>query len=79
MKKQLTEDELSTLRNMNSEYSKMKMRLGELEVAKHGMLQELETIKKAFGSLENMLIEKYGKDSVVNIETGEVTEAQKQD
>ena len=76
--KKLTEDELSTLRQMNSEYSQMKSRLGELELTKFGIVKEIETIKTAFGSFESMLIEKYGKDSIVNIETGEVTEAQKQ-
>jgi hypothetical protein len=76
--KKLTEDELSTLRSLNSEYSKMKTHLGELEITKFGIVKEIEAIKTAFGSFESVLIEKYGKDSIVNIETGEVTEAQKQ-
>jgi hypothetical protein len=77
MKKKLSDDELTSLKTLNSEYASMKMRLGELEITKSVVLKDIDNIKQAFGILESQLIEKYGKDSAINIETGEVTEAAK--
>lgn len=72
--KYITAEELNTIQSMNSDFTKMKMALGELEIERHGLLRALDNMKMKFSQNEQMLIDKYGKNSVINIKTGEVTE-----
>jgi len=72
-KKQLTEEELKKIQEMSGEFNKAKLGLGDLELQKQGLLKHIELIRGDFSSYEMMLIEKYGKDSVINIQTGEIT------
>jgi len=72
-KRQLTEEELKKIQEMSGEFNKAKLGLGDLELQKQGLLKHIELIRGDFSSYEMMLIEKYGKDSVINIQTGEIT------
>jgi hypothetical protein len=70
----LTEEELTSIRMMNEQFSKAKMALGEVELEKHSILKRIDEMQAHFSVNEKMLIEKYGANSVINIQTGEVTE-----
>lgn len=72
----LTEKELSDIQAMNAEFTKLKMAIGDLEMQKHNLLKAIEILRTDFSKHELELIEKYGKDSVINIQTGEVTKKQ---
>jgi hypothetical protein len=72
----LKEEELKKIQEMNAEFSKAKMSLGDLELQKHGLLKHIETIRQGFAENEMELIQKYGADAVINIQTGEVTKKQ---
>lgn len=72
--KKVTEEELKTIQEMNSDFNKAKMALGDLELQRHNIIRHIDEMKKIFNEHEKMLIEKYGKDSVINIQTGEVTQ-----
>jgi hypothetical protein len=72
----VTEEELKNIKEMNTDFSKAKMNLGDLELQKQGLLKYIDSIKDTFSKHENILIEKYGKDAVINIETGEITKKQ---
>jgi hypothetical protein len=74
--KTLTAQELTVIQDMNAEFSKLKMAIGDLEMQKSNILKTIEMIRSEFGKHESALIEKYGKDSVINIQTGEVTNKQ---
>jgi lipopolysaccharide biosynthesis regulator YciM len=75
-KKQLTNEELSKIQEMNNEFTKAKMALGDLEIQKGNILKGIELLKADFAQQELLLINKYGEDAVINVQTGEVTKKQ---
>ena len=77
--KKIEEKELKELQELNAEFSKLKINLGDLELQKHGICLRVEAIKKDFGAIEVKLMNKYGKDSVINLETGEVKDKEKEE
>ena len=73
----LTSEELDFIKNGSAEYTKIKISLGELELQKQGLIKHADSIIEAFTTNEKILIEKYGVDSVINMQTGEVTQKEK--
>lgn len=73
MSKQLSNEELSKIQELNTEFNKAKMVIVDSELQKQNALRHIDELRTQFSSYEKMLIEKYGKDSVINIQTGEVT------
>jgi hypothetical protein len=71
--------ELAKIQEMNAEFSRAKMAIGDIELQKQNIITHIDSLKKEFGLYEKGLIEKYGADSVINIHTGEVTQKPKQD
>tara|TARA_B110000977_G_scaffold73460_1_gene99439 strand:+ start:662 stop:901 length:240 start_codon:yes stop_codon:yes gene_type:complete len=72
--KTVEDKELKLLQELNSNFQKIKNQLGDLELQKQIILENVTEIKKQFKSLEIELIEKYGDNSVINLETGIITE-----
>jgi hypothetical protein len=72
----VSKEELEKIQGMNAEFSKAKMALGELELNKYGILNQINAMRQEFFEYEKMLIVKYGQDSVINLQTGEVTQKQ---
>ena len=70
----LTTEELEFIRKGSADYTKIKINLGELELQKQGLIKQAHEIVDAFSNNERILIEKYGADSVINMQTGEVTQ-----
>lgn len=70
----ITNEELTKIQEMNADFSKAKMAIGDVELQKQNIIAHIEALKAEFAKHEKTLIEKYGKDSVVNIQTGEVTQ-----
>ena len=68
----LDKEELETLTRLNSDLQKSKMALGDMELQKSTLIDSVRLLKQEFAKAEERLIEKYGKDSVVNLQTGEV-------
>lgn len=73
----LTAEELDFIKKGSQEFTKVKISLGELELQKQGLIKQAERIVEAFTNNEKILIEKYGKDAVINMQTGEVTQKEK--
>jgi|TARA_R110000822_G_scaffold212848_1_gene348222 hypothetical protein len=69
----LTEEELAFIRTGSTDYNKIKVSLGELELQKQSLFIQAEKIITAFNDNEKVLVDKYGADSVINMQTGEVT------
>jgi hypothetical protein len=69
----LTQEELGKIQEMNNEFTKAKLALGDLEMQKQSIIKSIEMMRMDFSKHEIELIEKYGKDAVINIQTGEVT------
>ena len=70
----LTKEELERVQELNNSFTQAKLAIGELELNRHGMLQEMDKLRQTFSVEEQKLISKYGADSVINLQTGEVTE-----
>ena len=51
----------------------MKIQLGELEIQKSGLMQGVNVLRAKFSQEEQKLIKKYGEDSVINLQTGDVS------
>jgi hypothetical protein len=73
----LTEEELEFIKKGSADYTKIKINLGELELQKQGLIKQAHEIINAFSNNEKILIDKYGADSVINMQTGEVTQKEK--
>ncbi len=69
----VTSEELKDLQALNTQFQTLKMQLGEVELHKHSIVSDIDKLKVQFNTLEQGLISKYGKDTVVNIQTGELT------
>ncbi len=69
----LTEQELSLLTELNTEFAKAKMGLGDLEIQKSMLLNDISAMKREFEAQEKNLIEKYGANAIINLKTGEIT------
>ena len=72
----LTEEELGKIKKMNEEFNKIKRSIGDLELQKNGLLKAVDGLQSEFASHEIELIKKYGQDSIINVQTGEVTQKQ---
>lgn len=72
----ITQEELTKIQEMNSDFSKAKMAIGDVELQKQGIIRTIDAMKAEFAHHEKMLIEKYGADAVINVQTGEVTKKQ---
>ena len=70
---QVTQEELVKIQELNSEFNKAKMAIGDVELQKQQIISHIEGLKIQFSAHEKELIEKYGADAVINIQTGEVT------
>jgi hypothetical protein len=70
----VSKEELEKIQGMNADFAKAKMTLGELELNKQGILNRISAMQQEFYEYEKMLIVKYGQDSVINLQTGEVTQ-----
>jgi len=70
----VSKEELEKIQGMNADFSKAKMALGELELNKQNILNQINAMRQEFSEYEKMLIIKYGQDSVINLQTGEVTQ-----
>ena len=70
----ITDKELENLQTMTAEFNKLKTQLGDLTLQKHGVCLRVEELKAEFVELEKSLMETYGSESIINMETGEIKE-----
>ena len=71
---QVTQEELAKIQELNAEFSKAKMAIGDVELQKLNIIRHIEELKSQFSIHEKLLVEKYGTDAVINVQTGEVTQ-----
>tara|TARA_R100001443_G_scaffold116998_1_gene139452 strand:+ start:3695 stop:3934 length:240 start_codon:yes stop_codon:yes gene_type:complete len=69
----LTKEELQNLTDLNKEFVEKKVQLGDAVIVQNGLMQEVNVIRAKFAQEEQKLIKKYGADSVINLQTGDVT------
>jgi hypothetical protein len=71
---QVTQEELEKIQELNVEFNKVKMAIADAELQKQTLIRVVDEIKAQFSAHEKLLIEKYGANAVINIQTGEVTQ-----
>lgn len=73
----LSKEELTLLQGLQQEFNTVKMQLGDSVLQQHKLMETVEAVKQKFAVEEVKLMEVYGKDAVINLENGEVTEKEK--
>lgn len=68
----LTTEELTSIKTLMTEFNKLKMRLGDVELERSKTVKKIDLLQEQYFKLEQELAKKYGSDTRVNIETGEV-------
>jgi len=71
--KELSKDELELLQGLVTEYNNVKIRIADTFIAQDALLKEIESMKAAYIKEEKKLLEKYGDDAVINVQTGKIT------
>jgi len=70
----LTEQELGKIQDLVNQFNAVKIQLGDTVISQNALLKSVEDIRLLYAKEEKELIEKYGKDCVINVQTGEITE-----
>ena len=68
----IKDEELKRLNDLNSEFNTIKTQLGDLTLQKHALILRVQELKAEFQTAEEGLMQTYGKDAVISLETGEV-------
>jgi hypothetical protein len=69
----LTKEELETTQAMHNEFNKIKMQIADVELQRASLLKQVDLLRDEFSKHEKGLMDTYGEDAVINIQTGEVT------
>lgn len=69
----LTPEELKSVQDASMDLSRLKMKLGDIEMARHKTLKEVDKVIEGLMKTERKLASKYGNDAVFNMTTGELT------
>tara|TARA_R110000824_G_scaffold386285_1_gene581164 strand:+ start:313 stop:576 length:264 start_codon:yes stop_codon:yes gene_type:complete len=72
-KEELTSKELTSLQQLLSAYNQSKIQLADAAISHQDALGAVMANKEGFAKMENNLVEKYGKDVSVNVQTGALT------
>jgi hypothetical protein len=70
--KKIKDEELKYLQDLNVEFNKIKTQLGDITLQEHGLVLLVQEIKVKFQEAEKGLMDTYGENAVINLETGEV-------
>jgi|TARA_R100001460_G_scaffold69336_2_gene109953 hypothetical protein len=66
----LDKEELEILQKLNKDFQLIKNQLGDIEISKNNVIKNLNVIQNMFKEQEKKLLEKYGDNVVINLETG---------
>ena len=77
--KKIKDQELESLQKLTTEFNGLKTQLGDLTLQQHGVCLRVEALKSEFVELEKPLMDTYGADSIINMETGEIKEKDGED
>jgi len=75
----LTDKEFNEIKELQEKFQNAKMSLGDLEITKKAILDEVGEMKVQFAQVESSLIEKYAADSVIDMKTGQIKSKDGQD
>ena len=73
----LTKSELAKVQSVINEFNQLKMQLGDAELSKIAIINKVDILKEGYISIEKELSEKYGPDSQIDLQTGDIVDKQK--
>lgn len=73
----LNKEELEKIHKLMTDFNQLKIQLGDTTITQHNLLAKVDELKIQYAEEENLLIEKYGKDAVINVQTGDVQQKEK--
>lgn len=76
--KKLTTEELKNVQSFVGEFNTLKMKIGDATIAQCTLVGQVDLLKEEYNAYELTLMEKYGKDAVINVQTGDITEKEKE-
>jgi NADH:ubiquinone oxidoreductase subunit E len=79
MSKKLNEKQLSSLQELQEEFNKAKTEIADCEIKKSSLIVLLADIQKRFGEQEKALMEEFGENVIINLQTGEIKEPKKEE
>ena len=73
----VTPEELKSMQEINAKFQQAKIALGDVALQQQSILKAIDDIKVEFAIEEKKLVANYGPDAVINLQTGEITEREK--
>ena len=71
--KKINKEQLEKIQSMNNKFNELRIKIGDLAIQKQLSLQEINLLKADFAVVEKELEEEYGKNSTIDLSTGEIT------
>jgi len=75
--KNVTKEELGSIKEMLTTFNNLKMQLGDAVLSQNSIVEKIDSLKEEYSELEKVLANKYGKDSRIDVQTGEIKEKEK--
>ncbi len=75
--KKVTKEELGLIKEMLTTFNNLKMQLGDAVLSQNTIVAKIDSLKEEYSELEKVLANKYGKDSRIDVQTGEIKEKEK--
>jgi hypothetical protein len=75
--KKVTKEELGSIESMLTTFNNLKMQLGDAVLSQNSIVAKIDSLKEEYSELEKVLANKYGKDSRIDVQTGEIKEKEK--
>lgn len=70
--KKLEKKELETIKSFMNDFQNLKSKLGDIAIAQNDTIKAVDALRKSHSVYEQDLVDKYGKDTVIDISTGEI-------
>ena len=74
----ITDDELAKVQSFVTEFNTLKMQIGDAALAQCNLVAQVDFLKEEYNKYELELMEKYGKDAILNVQTGAITRKEEQ-
>ena len=74
MSQQLSKEQLELLQGLQKQFNDSKFEIADLEIKKADLIAGIAGIKAKFAEQEKSLMEEFGQNAIINLQTGEVKE-----
>lgn len=70
--KKVTKEELARINELVNEFNMLKVKLGDTVITQNALLNDVAKLRATYQQEESKLVEKYGADATIDIQTGEI-------